>query len=227
MLHSAAGQYRDLFPETKDSKKAPEAGAFFAEGSFTMFRIGQSIDIHPLQDGRRLVLGGVEIDSPKGLAGHSDADVLIHAVAESILGALALGDLGAHFPDTDPKYKDISSMILLEHVYILMKDNGYRLGNIDATVLAEKPKLAAYIEQMRANLARCLHCEISQVSIKATRGEKLGFVGRQEGMAALCVCLLESQENAETRDREEAGLESKAQNSPEKAAESLPAKEQA
>lgn len=159
-----------------------------------MFRIGQSIDIHPLEDGRRLVLGGVEIDSPKGLGGHSDADVLIHAIAESILGALALGDLGTHFPDTDPKYKGISSMILLEHVFKKMKDCGFHVGNIDATILAEKPKLAAYIPQMCENIARCLHCQIDQISIKATRGEKLGFVGRQEGMEAMCVCLLEQEE---------------------------------
>ena len=157
-----------------------------------MMRIGQAVDIHPLKAGRPLILGGVRIDSPLGLDGHSDADVLLHAIAESILGALALGDLGHHFPDTDPKYKGISSMLLLEHTAGLMRQNGYQIGNLDATILAEKPKLAPYIEMMRENVARVLECDISQVSIKATRGEKLGFVGRQEGICSLCVCLLES-----------------------------------
>lgn len=157
-----------------------------------MIRIGQSVDIHPLKQGRPLILGGVEIQHDQGLDGHSDADVLCHAIAESILGALALGDLGHHFPDTDPKYKGISSILLLKEVCRLMKEQGYKIGNLDAQVLAEKPKLAPYIEQMRKNVADALKCEVSQVSIKATRGEKLGFVGRQEGMAALCVCLVES-----------------------------------
>lgn len=157
-----------------------------------MMRIGQAVDIHPLKAGRPLILGGVRIDSPMGLDGHSDADVLLHAIAESILGALALGDLGHHFPDTDPKYKGISSMLLLEHTAGLMRQNGYQIGNVDATILAEKPKLAPYIEMMRENVARVLECQVDQVSIKATRGEKLGFVGRQEGICALCVCLLEN-----------------------------------
>ena len=157
-----------------------------------MMRIGQAIDIHPLKAGRPMILGGVRIDSPLGLDGHSDADVLVHAIAESILGALALGDLGHHFPDTDPKYKGISSMLLLEHTAGLMRQNGFQIGNVDATILAEKPKLACYIEMMRENVSRVLQCDISQVSIKATRGEKLGFVGRQEGICSMCVCLLES-----------------------------------
>lgn len=157
-----------------------------------MMRIGQAVDIHPLKAGRPLILGGVRIDSPMGLDGHSDADVLLHAIAESILGALARGDLGHHFPDTDPKYKGISSMLLLEHTAGLMRQNGYQIGNVDATILAEKPKLAPYIEMMRENVARVLECQVDQVSIKATRGEKLGFVGRQEGICALCVCLLEN-----------------------------------
>lgn len=156
-----------------------------------MMRIGQAIDIHPLKAGRPLILGGVQIDSPLGLDGHSDADVLLHAIAESILGALALGDLGHHFPDTDPKYKGISSMLLLEHTAALMHQEGYVLSNLDATVMAEKPKLAPYIEMMRENIARVLEADLSQVSVKATRGEKLGFVGRQEGICSLCVCLLE------------------------------------
>ncbi|MGN1276514.1 MAG: 2-C-methyl-D-erythritol 2,4-cyclodiphosphate synthase [Floccifex sp.] len=154
-------------------------------------RIGQSIDIHPLKEGRDLILGGVKIEHAKGLYGHSDADVLVHAIAESILGALALGDLGKHFPDTDPKYKGISSLVLLEHVYALMDEKGFHIGNIDATILAEKPKMAPHIQKMRENIASCLRCDISCVSIKATRGEKMGFVGQEEGMASLCVCLLE------------------------------------
>ncbi len=156
-----------------------------------MIRIGQAIDIHQLQKGRPLILGGVQIDHEQGLLGHSDADVLLHAIAESILGALALGDLGKHFPDTDPKYKGISSMLLLEHVYELMKEKKYKIGNIDATILAEKPKMAPHILKMRENVASCLHCSLDAISIKATRGEKMGFVGKEEGMVALCVCLLE------------------------------------
>lgn len=154
-------------------------------------RIGQSIDIHQLTPNRPLILGGVQIPHELGLLGHSDADVLVHAIGESILGALALGDLGKHFPDTDPAYKGISSMKILEKIYELMEANQYRIGNIDATILAEKPKMAPHILKMRENIASCLHCELSQVSIKATRGEKMGFVGKEEGMAAMSVCLLE------------------------------------
>lgn len=157
-----------------------------------MFRIGQSVDIHPLEEGKRLVLGGVEIDSPKGLKGHSDADVLTHAIGESILGALALGDLGTHFPDTDPRYEGIRSIRLLDAIAGMMHQAGWKIANLDATVLAEAPKLAPWIPEMRRNIAASLNCDIGQVSIKATRGEKLGFVGRSEGMCALCVCLLES-----------------------------------
>lgn len=159
-----------------------------------MIRIGQAVDIHPLKAGRPLILGGVQIDSSKGLQGHSDADVLVHAIGESILGALAAGDLGHHFPDTDPRYAGISSLLLLESIYQIMHKQNYRVGNLDATILAEKPKLASYIPTMRENIARTLHCQVDQVSIKATRGEKLGFIGEEEGMAALCVCLLESEE---------------------------------
>lgn len=164
-----------------------------------MIRIGQSIDIHPLKEDRDLILGGVHIDHDRGLDGHSDADVLVHAVAESILGALALGDLGTHFPDTDPAYKGIDSLKLLEHTAVLAAQEGYRLGNLDAVILAEKPKMAPHIPEMRDNIARVLGCSQKQVSIKATRGEKLGFIGRQEGIAALCVCLMEEipKENTE------------------------------
>lgn len=154
-------------------------------------RIGQSIDIHPLKEGRKLIIGGIEIPHIQGLDGHSDADVLLHAIAESILGALALGDLGTHFPDTDNRYKGVSSLELLKNVYVLMDDKDYKIGNIDALILAEKPKMAAYIPQMVLNIASVLHCDSNQISIKATRGEKLGFVGREEGIVATCVCLLE------------------------------------
>lgn len=154
-------------------------------------RIGQSIDIHQLVEGRDLILGGVKIEHDKGLLGHSDADVLTHAIMESILGALALGDLGKHFPDTDPKYKGISSIILLEHIYALMEAKGYKIGNVDALILTERPKMAPHIDAMRHNIASSLHCSFDQISIKATRGEKLGFVGREEGIVATAVCLLE------------------------------------
>lgn len=154
-------------------------------------RIGQSIDIHQLVEGRPLILGGVEIQHEKGLLGHSDADVLVHAIMESIIGALGLGDLGKHFPDTDPQYKGISSMLLLKKTAELMEERHYRVGNIDATILAERPKMAAHIPQMTKNIAACLKTEPSRINIKATRGEKMGFVGHEEGMAAMAVCLLE------------------------------------
>nr|WP_278247275.1 2-C-methyl-D-erythritol 2,4-cyclodiphosphate synthase [Beduini massiliensis] len=153
-------------------------------------RIGQSIDIHQLVEGRKLILGGVEIDHEKGLKGHSDADVLLHAIAESIIGALGLGDIGKHFPDTDPQYKGISSMILLEHVFRLMDHEGYKIGNIDSIILAEAPKMAPHINAMRENIARVLHTDISNINVKATRGEKMGFVGRKEGIMSQAVCLL-------------------------------------
>ncbi|MCD8028516.1 MAG: 2-C-methyl-D-erythritol 2,4-cyclodiphosphate synthase [Erysipelotrichaceae bacterium] len=155
-----------------------------------MMRIGQSIDIHQLVEGRKLILGGVEIPYEKGLKGHSDADVLLHAIIESIIGAMGLGDIGKHFPDTDDKYKGISSMILLQYTYDMMVENGYTIGNIDSIILCEQPKMAPHIMQMRQNVATTLHCDISQVNIKATRGEKLGFVGRKEGIVSQSVVLL-------------------------------------
>lgn len=155
-----------------------------------MFRIGQSIDIHPLVAGRKLVLGGVTIPFEKGLQGHSDADVLLHAIIESIIGALGLGDIGKHFPDTDPKYKGISSLMLLEHTYHLMDDAGYEIGNIDSIILCEKPKMAPYISKMKEHVASTLRCDKKQINIKATRGEKLGFVGRGEGIVSQSVVLL-------------------------------------
>lgn len=153
-------------------------------------RIGFGYDVHRLVEGRKLIIGGVEIPYEKGLLGHSDADVLIHTIMDSILGALALGDIGKHFPDTDPKYKDISSIILLEKVYNTMKDQGYIIGNIDSSVAAQSPKLAPYIEDMRANIARVLDTDIENINVKATTTEELGFVGRKEGMASYSVCLL-------------------------------------
>ena len=155
-----------------------------------MFRIGQSSDIHQLVEGRKLILGGVEIEHSKGLLGHSDADALIHAVAEAVIGALGEGDLGKHFPDTDPKYKGISSLLILEHVTELMESKGYRIGNVDALIMIERPKMAPHIAAMRSNIAKALHCNEDQVNVKATRGEKLGYVGREEGVLAQAAVLL-------------------------------------
>lgn len=154
-------------------------------------RIGQAVDIHQLVEGRKLILGGVEINHTKGLLGHSDADVLVHAIGESILGALALGDLGKHFPDTNPKYKGANSLDLLSHIYDMMNEMGYQIGNVDATILAERPKMAPHILQMRTNVANILKCDIEDISIKATRGEKLGFVGNEKGIVSVSVCILE------------------------------------
>ena len=139
-----------------------------------MFCIGQSVDIHQLVEGRKLILGGVEIPHEKGLLGHSDADVLLHAIAESILGALALGDLGKHFPDTDDAYKGMDSLWMLKQVYHLMGEKGYRIGNLDALIMIERPKMAPHIQKMRENVAMALHCDMDAVSIKAT-GEKMGL----------------------------------------------------
>ena len=157
-----------------------------------VMRRGQSIDIHQLVEGRKLILGGVEIPYKKGLKGHSDADVLLHAIIESIIGALGEGDIGKHFPDTDDRYKGISSMILLEETYKLMNEKGYKIGNVDAIIMTEQPKMAPHIPTMRNNIAKALHCDVTQINVKATRGEKLGFVGRGEGIVSQAVCLLEN-----------------------------------
>lgn len=154
-------------------------------------RIGHGYDVHRLTAGRKLILGGVDVPHDVGLLGHSDADVLTHAVMDALLGALALGDIGKHFPDTDAHYAGADSIALLRHVAGLITAQGYRLGNLDATLLAQAPKLAPYIGQMRENLAAALNCEVSRVSVKATTEEKLGFTGAKEGIAAHCVCLLE------------------------------------
>ena len=157
-------------------------------------RIGHGYDVHRLVQGRKCISGGVDIPHETGLDGHSDADVLIHAVMDALLGALALGDIGKHFPDTDPRYKGADSMALLRHVASLIAEEGWRLGNLDATVLAQAPKLAPHIMQMRQNIAGALGCEVSCVSVKATTEEKLGFTGAKQGIAAHCVCLLERAE---------------------------------
>ena len=159
------------------------------------FRIGHGYDVHRLVPGRRLILGGVEIPHAAGLLGHSDADVLCHAVSDALLGALALGDIGAHFPDSDPAYKDADSVELLRQCIALVRQEGWALGNLDATVVAQAPKLAPHIPAMRRRLAGALDAELSQISIKATTEEGLGFTGRTEGIAAHCVLLLQNIEN--------------------------------
>ena len=153
-------------------------------------RIGQSTDIHRLAEGRKLILGGVEIPSDLGLVGHSDADALCHAVAEAILGALALGDLGKWFPDTDPKWEGADSIKILAQVGVMMRQRSYTIGNIDSLIMIEKPKMAPHIMAMRENIARALVCDLDNVSVKATRGEGLGFVGKSEGVQAQAVVLL-------------------------------------
>lgn len=157
-------------------------------------RIGMGYDVHRLTEGRKLILGGVEIPYEKGLLGHSDADVLIHAIMDALLGAAALGDIGTHFPDSDPAYKGISSMVLLKRVGELLKEHTYFIGNIDATIIAQRPKLSPYREQMRENIAAMLQIDVDQISIKATTEEGLGFTGRGEGICAQAICLLEKPE---------------------------------
>lgn len=155
-------------------------------------RIGMGYDVHRLTEGRKLILGGVEIPYEKGLLGHSDADVLVHAIMDALLGAAALGDIGKHFPDTDQAYKGADSMKLLAHVKDLLSEQLLFVGNIDATVIAQKPKLAPYIETMRENIAKVLAISVSQVNIKATTEEKLGFTGEGLGISSQAVCLLET-----------------------------------
>jgi len=156
------------------------------------FRIGHGVDIHRLVPGRRLILGGVEIPWDKGLLGHSDADVVCHALSNALLGAIGEGDIGKHFPDSDPRYKDAASLELLQAVMGLVKARGFRVGNADLTILAERPKLAPYREEMQKRLAEVLEVEPAAVNLKATTTEKLGFIGREEGIMAEAVVLLES-----------------------------------
>ena len=154
-------------------------------------RIGMGYDVHKLVENRKLILGGVEIEYEKGLLGHSDADVVVHAIMDALLGAAALGDIGKHFPDTDPKYKGISSIELLKHVGKLLKENGYVIGNIDATIICQRPKLAPYREEMVQNVAKTLEIETNQVCIKATTEEGLGFTGEGKGISSQAIALLQ------------------------------------
>lgn len=158
-------------------------------------RIGQGYDVHRLVSGRRLVLGGVQIPFDRGLLGHSDADVVVHAIADALLGAAALGDIGVHFPDSNQRYAGISSLLLLEEVAAMLIAAHYSIVNIDATIIAERPKVAGYIEAMRGNIARSLNADIERISLKATTTEGLGFTGRGEGIAALAVAMLERIDN--------------------------------
>lgn len=156
------------------------------------FRVGNGYDVHKLVEGRRLIIGGVEIPHTKGLLGHSDADVLAHAICDALLGAAALGDIGKHFPDNDDDYKNADSLILLEKVCELVRSKGYEISNVDSTVLAQAPKLRPYIDEMRSRLAKAMNLDIDEVSVKATTEERLGFTGREEGIAAHAVVLLAS-----------------------------------
>ena len=153
-------------------------------------RIGTGYDVHKLAEGRRLIIGGVDIPYEKGLLGHSDADVLVHAIMDALLGAAALGDIGKHFPDTDEKYKGADSLMLMREVRRILEENGFGIVNVDSTIIAQAPKMKPHIEQMRQNIAEALHVDLDRISVKATRGEKLGYVGRSEGVLAQAVVLL-------------------------------------
>ena len=155
-----------------------------------MMRIGQGFDVHALVTGRKLIMGGVHVPYPTGLAGHSDADVLLHAICDACLGAAGLGDIGHHFPETDQQYKDIDSRILLRRVQALIRETGWQVGNIDATIIAQAPRLAPHVPAMQENIAHDLQIPVDQINIKATTTERLGFVGREEGIAASVVVLL-------------------------------------
>lgn len=154
-------------------------------------RIGHGYDVHRLCEGRKLIIGGVEIPHELGLLGHSDADVLLHAISDSLLGAAAMGDIGAMFPDTDPAFKDADSLVLLRQVVLRLNKSGFKPINIDATIIAQKPKMRPYIDMMRENIARTLDIDVSCVNVKATTEEKLGFTGSCEGISAHCVCLID------------------------------------
>ena len=153
-------------------------------------RIGTGYDVHKLAEGRKLIIGGVEIPCEKGLLGHSDADVLVHAIMDALLGAAALGDIGKHFPDTDPKYKGADSLMLMREVRRILDENGFEVGNVDATIIAQAPKMSPHIDTMRRNIADALGLDVSQVSVKATTEERLGFTGRGEGISAQAVALI-------------------------------------
>lgn len=176
-VHMVLGDYSNLKITTKEDMPME-------------VRIGSGYDVHKFEEGRKLILGGVEVPYEMGLLGHSDADVLVHAIMDALLGAAALGDIGRHFPDTDPQYKGISSIKLLEHVGMLLENEGYSVGNIDATIIAQAPKLLPYIENMKKTVAETLKISHNKVNVKATTTEKLGFTGRKEGIAAEAVCIL-------------------------------------
>ena len=163
-------------------------------------RIGMGYDVHKLVEGRKLIIGGVEIPHEKGLLGHSDADVLLHAISDALLGAAALGDIGKHFPDTDPKYKGADSLKLLQHVGELLEENNYFIENIDATIIAQQPKMRPHIDKMRENIAGALGIEVSQVNVKATTEEGLGFTGSMEGISSQAICMLISPSNLVAED---------------------------
>ena len=182
------GDYANIKITTRED--LPEQNAGWRNLNKMDMRIGSGYDVHQLTEGRKLILGGVDIPYEKGLLGHSDADVLLHALMDALLGAAALGDIGKHFPDTDERYKGISSLRLLEHVKSLISDSGYFVGNADITVIAQKPKIASYIPAMRKNIAEILGIEIERVNVKGTTTERLGFVGRCEGIACEAVCIL-------------------------------------
>ncbi|WP_010308070.1 2-C-methyl-D-erythritol 2,4-cyclodiphosphate synthase [Kurthia senegalensis] len=155
-----------------------------------MFRVGQGFDVHEFAEGRPLIIGGIEVPSDKGLLGHSDADVLLHTVTDAALGAIGEGDIGHHFPDTDPEWEGADSAKLLAYIWEKVEAKGYKLGNVDCTIMAQAPKMAPYVDQMRARIAQLLHADVDQVNVKATTTEKLGFVGRKEGIAAMATILL-------------------------------------
>lgn len=170
-------------------------------------RIGMGYDVHKLVEGRKLIMGGVEIPYEKGLLGHSDADVLLHAIMDALLGAAALGDIGKHFPDTDPAYKGISSIKLLEHVGVLLEENLFLIENIDATIIAQAPKMRPHIDSMRKNIADALGISIDQVNVKATTEEGLGFTGSGEGISSQAICMLTSPVNLGSEDVTARGCE--------------------
>ncbi|MCZ8533610.1 2-C-methyl-D-erythritol 2,4-cyclodiphosphate synthase [Psychrobacillus psychrodurans] len=155
-----------------------------------MMRIGQGFDVHEFADNRPLIIGGIEIPYERGLIGHSDADVLLHTITDAALGAIGEGDIGRHFPDTDPDFKDADSAKLLEYIWKLVDAKGYKLGNIDCTIIAQKPKMSPYIETIRTRVAELLQADVSQVNVKATTTERLGFTGREEGIASMATILL-------------------------------------
>lgn len=166
-------------------------------------RVGMGYDVHRLTAGRKLIMGGVDIPYSKGLLGHSDADVLVHAIMDALLGAAALGDIGKHFPDTDPAYEGISSIALLEHVGKLLDENGYVIENIDATIIAQRPKMRPHIDTMRQNIATALGLEIDQINVKATTEEGLGFTGEGEGISSQAICAIEKYTNYSSIDPSE------------------------